>query len=246
MKQFLIFLILPFLAAAEELDLPDHFEPDPQRPDIQHSFSATRKFYTEKSAIQAKYRSRLAEALKHADGVEILLLSFTPVAKIPNGEDEKYFSIQPYGSYSEILGRKRLKDEKIAQCRSATVELLKEENDWDGGAFCHFPIHGIRLFRGEELIFKTSLCWKCSNYYIVYPDDYNTASWVGFEGKALKEFLMREMPIPTSEAERFEAKYGRTEKTKTEQAGTGQPATRPESKSEGSVKPQPEAEGRSR
>jgi hypothetical protein len=34
--------------------------------------------------------------------------------------------------------------------------------------------------------------------------------------------------------------------TKGEQDGTGQPATRPESKSEGSDKPQPEAEGRSR
>jgi hypothetical protein len=34
--------------------------------------------------------------------------------------------------------------------------------------------------------------------------------------------------------------------TKGEQVGTGQPATRPESKSEGSDKPQPEAEGRSR
>ena len=33
---------------------------------------------------------------------------------------------------------------------------------------------------------------------------------------------------------------------KAEQAGTGQPATRPEPKSEGSAKPQPEAEGRSR
>lgn len=33
---------------------------------------------------------------------------------------------------------------------------------------------------------------------------------------------------------------------KSEQAGTGQPATRPESKSEGGDKPQPEAEGRSR
>ena len=35
-------------------------------------------------------------------------------------------------------------------------------------------------------------------------------------------------------------------KPKAEQAGTGQPATRPQSKSEGSQKPQPEAEGRSR
>ena len=37
-----------------------------------------------------------------------------------------------------------------------------------------------------------------------------------------------------------------TQKKIAEQAGTGQPATRPESKSEGSDKPQPEAEGRSR
>ena len=36
------------------------------------------------------------------------------------------------------------------------------------------------------------------------------------------------------------------DKTKAEQGGTGQPATRPESKSEGGDKPQPEAEGRSR
>jgi hypothetical protein len=35
-------------------------------------------------------------------------------------------------------------------------------------------------------------------------------------------------------------------KTKAEQAGPGQPATRPESKSEGGDQPQPEAEGRSR
>jgi hypothetical protein len=35
-------------------------------------------------------------------------------------------------------------------------------------------------------------------------------------------------------------------KTNAEQAGTGQSATRPESKSEGGDKPQPEAEGRSR
>ncbi len=35
-------------------------------------------------------------------------------------------------------------------------------------------------------------------------------------------------------------------KQEAEQAGTGQPATRPESKSEGGDKPQPESEGRSR
>jgi hypothetical protein len=41
-------------------------------------------------------------------------------------------------------------------------------------------------------------------------------------------------------------KARKPEAEKSEQAGTGQPATRPESKSEGNDKPQPEAEGRSR
>ena len=40
--------------------------------------------------------------------------------------------------------------------------------------------------------------------------------------------------------------YWANESKEAEQAGTGQPATSPESKSEGSQKPQPESEGRSR
>ena len=46
--------------------------------------------------------------------------------------------------------------------------------------------------------------------------------------------------------EAFEARLRPHLKKKAEQAGTGQPATRPESKSEGGDKPQPDAEGRSR
>jgi hypothetical protein len=44
----------------------------------------------------------------------------------------------------------------------------------------------------------------------------------------------------------FEAGRVVTKKTEAEQGGTGQPATRSQSKSEGGEKPQPEAEGRSR
>ena len=52
-------------------------------------------------------------------------------------------------------------------------------------------------------------------------------------------------PFPNTKADKGEVYY--TYKSNTgEQAGTGQPATRPESKSEGRDKPQPEAEGRSR
>jgi hypothetical protein len=48
------------------------------------------------------------------------------------------------------------------------------------------------------------------------------------------------------EAGKPEVMKAASEKQQAEQAGTGQPATRPESKSEGGDKPQPEAEGRSR
>jgi len=216
MKIHFLLVILPLLAAAEDFNLPEDFVVDPTRPDVPHSFSATRMYFDEKSGIQAKYRARLADAIKHADGAEILLLNFTPVKEVPEGKEEKYFPILPYGSHTEILDRKRLNAEKLAQCREATVKLLQEENDWGGGAFCHFPIHGIRLFRGEEVIFQTSICWKCINYYIEYPDDFETASWVGFEGKLIREFLMSEMPIPKSEVERFESQSGTEENSKTE------------------------------
>ncbi len=48
------------------------------------------------------------------------------------------------------------------------------------------------------------------------------------------------------EAGKPEVMKAASERQQAEQAGTGQPATRPESKSEGSDKPQPEAERRSR
>jgi len=81
--RYIILLLLPTLLYSEELDLPDSFEADPERPDAALSFSATRKYYKEKDEIQEKYRLRLSEALNHADAAEILLLSFSNVREIP-------------------------------------------------------------------------------------------------------------------------------------------------------------------
>jgi predicted translin family RNA/ssDNA-binding protein len=72
--------------------------------------------------------------------------------------------------------------------------------------------------------------------------------------KQLNRFVEAEFPS-TENSEMIRKKiqeYAETSavfhslKQKSEQAGTGQPATRPESKSEGGDKPQPEAEGRPR
>ena len=128
----------------------------------------------------------------------------------------------PYKSFSQILQRKKLAGDAVGACRKAVVELLREEDDWGGGAMCHFPIHAVRLFRGDELIFQTSLCWKCDNYFIEYPDDFESATWVGFSKTGIETFLNKELPIPKSEIERFDAKYGRKE-GKPDSGGTGAP-----------------------
>ena len=215
MKSILIMILaLAVCVGAEEFNLPKGYEADPKRPDVDLSFSATRNYYKELSVIQTKYRSRLADALKHADGAEIFLLSFTMDQEAPDGKEDQYFSIKPYKSFSKILARKRLKASDVIACRTATVALLKESDDLDGGAMCHFPIHAIRLFKGEDLIFETSICWKCSNYYLEYPDDFETATWVGFIGKPIQSYLHKAMPIPQSEIDRFDAKYGAKKKKK--------------------------------
>ena len=204
--RILIFLLIPVIISAEELDLPDSFKSEVDRPDIPHSFSALRKFYKEKEGIQRKYRVRFSEALKHADSAEVLLLSFTTDRDIPKGKESEYMSISPYGSYSKILQRKKLREESLIECLKKTVNLLQEPHL--RGPLCHFPIHGIRLYRDEELIFETSLCWHCSNYFIMYPDDHDKASWVGFASDKLEQFLKKELPVPQSEIDRFNAKYG--------------------------------------
>ncbi|MES2474778.1 MAG: hypothetical protein V4640_03280 [Verrucomicrobiota bacterium] len=66
----------------------------------------------------------------------------------------------------------------------------------------------------------------------------------GFNGVAVLK-AMKESP-PTADFKHSFEFLAEAPKPQAEQAGTGQPATRPESKSEGGNKPQTEAEGRSR
>ena len=68
-------------------------------------------------------------------------------------------------------------------------------------------------------------------------DELNALGIPTFDGKTIK----------LSQVANIEVNFRKAPpKTPAEQAGTGQPATRPVDKPEGSVKPQPESEGRSR
>lgn len=213
---------------------------------------AESRYYEAQAVIESKYRKDLATTLATADRIEVFLLDFemedTPSDFFywENRLEEEEFPILPYGSKSSILKRAILGDEELKTFVPALQKVVGVQGDPGTGALCHFPIHGVRVFSGETMLFQSSFCWKCQNFALAYPD---APAWVGISGTKLFEVFTDVMPIPQIELDRFNAKYGsRTErqKHKAEQGGAGEPATRAESDLEDSDKPEAESEGRSR
>ncbi|WP_413432565.1 hypothetical protein [Crateriforma spongiae] len=64
------------------------------------------------------------------------------------------------------------------------------------GAFCHVPTYGIRFYRGDELIFNVSVCWKCHNFYLpaIDPDSGQPSSILyGFDDNAPAKRLLNDL-----------------------------------------------------
>ncbi len=72
-----------------------------------------------------------------------------------------------------------------------------QEAEYEAQALCHYPVYGVRLYRNNNLVTETSLCWECQTYYVrVYP---GLSKWYGFEahnsdGKRLLEFCDERLP----------------------------------------------------
>ena len=165
---------------------------------------ARSEYYKGEEELAKRYRAKLAEMLNLADAIEIYRLDFSMAGEVTEGKENDFFPIKPYGQMSEILARKRLNGEDLEACRKATAELLKVPEN-SGGAFCHYPIHGVRFLRGEEIVFESSFCWKCSNYYVSFPNDKEgSASWCGIDSEGIQKFLEKHLPIPQSELDRFD------------------------------------------
>ena len=234
--KFLLFLclLLPFAWAQDpEASSDDDLEEevDPVSDALE---KARQNFQKAKKGIQADYRKGIAEAVELADSVEIYLLDFEMIRELPEdgvslsghvvegsesdweskGEEVEsvvpgYFLIEPYGTFSKILKRKVIDGKVLEASRTSVVDLLKQPNQ-DASAWCHYPIHGIRMASKDgRVIFQTSICYACGNYFMTYPDDFRESNWIDFESEKLADFLNKEMPIPKSEMERFKKKHGR-------------------------------------
>lgn len=171
---------------------------------------AESRFFHAEAKIEADFRKDLAAALALGDRVDVFLLDFemedTPSDFLfwDTRLEDHEFPILPYGKKSKVLKQMTLTEEQRAELLPPLQKVVGLEKDNYGGAFCHFPIHGVRVFSGDKVIFHSSFCWACSNFAVNYPDE---PAWVAIFGNELYEVISRLMPVPASELERFREKY---------------------------------------
>jgi hypothetical protein len=160
---------------------------------------------------QSAYRKALAESLLKATKIEVYLLDFEVkdledqnVSARKDDSPKEQFPIGPYKSETSILKRRVLTAAEIKKLMPPLQSTIGVEKN-TVGSLCHFPIHGMRVWAGDQLILQTSFCWMCSNFSLQYPD--LTDRWVGIKGNALKKVMTELMPIPASEIQRFKKQY---------------------------------------
>lgn len=158
-------------------------------------------FFADIAKAQQKYRASYAETLRKADRTIVYLVDFEIKAPSAIGEDSIY--IPSYKKSSKILATKELKDEEGSKMLEALARQVAKP-DHTGGAFCHFPIHGIRIYRKGEEIYEGTFCWACSNFSFAYPG--GDSEWLD-TSEELKQVFLEVLPIPEEELERFRKKF---------------------------------------
>lgn len=175
--------------------------------DILHQ--AFSKRYEANSKADRDYRSAVASAFQFADRVEVYLLDFSINKDYGYRlkDDEKGFPIRPYSrepfdeAKTKILNTSKVPAKEIPTWCAAVTKMVTSDKE-SGGAFCHYPIHGLRIYAGTKLLFETSICWTCNNFYFTYTSE---SEWVHLTEDAndLKKLLDGFMPIPEAELQRF-------------------------------------------
>ncbi|TWT87111.1 hypothetical protein Mal64_26450 [Pseudobythopirellula maris] len=151
------------------------------------------------------HRKRLADDIEESTTATMHLLdieSLTPRKKQDDLPAGAGFEISPYGREARILQSKELNGEENARLIAALAQLLRTE-ERKFGALCHFPIYGVEIKRGDEVLFRSSFCWACTNYFVEYP--VGQAGWLGLPDAGLRKLFEELMPISDEIREQHES-----------------------------------------
>lgn len=134
-------------------------------------------------------------ALPEVDRIEVVALN---ADEKPEAGETKF----PVGSgdlFVAVHSSLQVDDEKAKRIATDWRELAFRPNS----TFCHIPAYGIRFYRGDDLLFSVSVCWKCRNFYIPRIDPMTGQAGAGLYGfddnaasKRLLNDLKRILPHP--------------------------------------------------
>ena len=178
---FLIILVSLISCAAEDID---------------------EKFLWKLDAIRTEFRRDLAKEILSADKVELSVVKFDALSKGGFVNKSETIAIHIGGKRCEVLQKKNLLEkEKSSVLKALTTQLVnpKAENS----VFCHYPIHGLKVWKKDKLVFESSFCWVCNNFYLELPRGYIELATT----EEMKSVFNKLLPIPKSEMERFKKKY---------------------------------------
>jgi hypothetical protein len=192
-------------------------------------------FFEGLDRVYAEYRASKEKEIREAVRAVVYIVE----PKVLDKEEQKalkfgdkWIPVAPYDAVARVIEEKELGE----QDRERLLNLLAEriaEPDHLGGAFCHFPIHGVRIYgKGGGIVHEGTFCWVCGNFSFKYPMG---SGWLDTTAE-MEDLFSELLPIPEEVIARFKKENG-------EQGGAGRPATNSESDSEDDEKHQPEAEG---
>lgn len=125
--------------------------------------------YQDWPPVRAK---RLVSATENSDSVIIYRLQGLPGQSSP-----EEFPILPYDSVHPTYGSRELTGENLKEFLDVWKNFPIDNSR--PSVMCHFAVYGIRFYRKEKLIFQTSLCWACENFYV--DTRFFGSDWIGFD-----------------------------------------------------------------
>lgn len=141
------------------------------------------------------------EALPQCDKIIVYALEFPqPFADAPKKPipADKSFPIHPYSAQARILDMATLTGRDVESLSNTWRSMTFDK--W-AGALCHDPVYGLRFYRDGEVLFETSVCWRCTNFYIPDvsddgPSDFGPETnyqWYGFKKNRKSAKLIAEL-----------------------------------------------------